>query len=517
MTTVERPIPNEEIPVPPRPGYNGGGTNGGRPPRVPPHDLAAEASLLGACLLSPTAIEAAAHLRATDFYKPAHGHVHAACQALAAKGEPADPVTVADELHRDGLLDTIGGPAFLVDLQAGTPAVSNAARYAAIVGDHARLRRLIAAAAEIADLAYSLPDDVAVVEERAAALVEADGWNATTETVQRWHELDAFLDIDEPDHDWVIPGLLETADRCIITATPGTGKSTLLRQIGVMGASGLHPFTAEPIDPVRVLMLDVENSERQIRREIRPLRHAAGERYDPGMLELRVYGEAINLADPATLSDIQRHVDTFQPGIICTGPLYKLIGGDPVTEKDARPVADAFDRIRHVCGSAVIIEAHSPYPVGKTRVIRPYGASLWERWPEFGWYFSKAGDIEHWRGQREEREWPAAIERSKPWPWVARAPVVTRAEAEEWHGPTKCIEAVLDFLERHPDEELSGNQLYLRLRAENPGKGGFRDETVRDAAEIAAADGRLMVRNGPRRSRLYSAIGAGVRPEDELF
>src|SRR5437016_1814476 len=84
--------------------------------RVPPHDLAAEASLLGAMLLSANAIGAAAEVRLTagDFYKPAHGHIYEAIENLYHRGDPADPITVADELHRDGLLEAIGGPPTLI-------------------------------------------------------------------------------------------------------------------------------------------------------------------------------------------------------------------------------------------------------------------------------------------------------------------------------------------------------------------------------------------------------------------
>src|SRR5438309_8489199 len=88
--------------------------------RVPPHNLDAEESLLGAMLLSRDAIVAATEVgvSADDFYKPAYGHVFDAVTTLYAIGEPADPVTVAEELRRAGLLDAIGGPAVLLSLQA---------------------------------------------------------------------------------------------------------------------------------------------------------------------------------------------------------------------------------------------------------------------------------------------------------------------------------------------------------------------------------------------------------------
>src|SRR2546421_12194108 len=92
--------------------------------RVPPHNLQAEESVLGAMLLSRDAIAAVAELRlgADDFYKPTHGHVFEAVTSLYERGEPVDPVTVAEELRRDGLLDAIGGPPRLPGVRAAAPA-----------------------------------------------------------------------------------------------------------------------------------------------------------------------------------------------------------------------------------------------------------------------------------------------------------------------------------------------------------------------------------------------------------
>jgi len=147
-------------------------SRGSRAARVPPHNLDAEESLLGAMLLSKDAIASAVEICGSDdFYKPAHGHVFEAVTSLYSNGEPADPVTVADELRRAGLLEAVGGPAILVTLQANTPATSNAARYARIVEEHALLRRLIGVAGEIAELGYEVPEDVAATVDRAESLV----------------------------------------------------------------------------------------------------------------------------------------------------------------------------------------------------------------------------------------------------------------------------------------------------------------------------------------------------------
>jgi len=130
--------------------------------RVPPHNLDAEESLLGALLLSRDVVGQVAELgvQVEHFYKPAHQHVYAAIRGLMATGQPIDVVTVADQLRRDGLLDQIGGAQLLLELQNATPAISNATRYAKIVQDTAVLRRLIGVAGEIAEIAYNEPDDV---------------------------------------------------------------------------------------------------------------------------------------------------------------------------------------------------------------------------------------------------------------------------------------------------------------------------------------------------------------------
>jgi replicative DNA helicase len=166
------------------------------PGRVPPHNLQAEESLLGAMLLTKDAIAAASEvLSADDFYKPAHGYIYDAISALHGAGEPVDPVTVADELARAGLLEAVGGTATLVSLQARTPATSNAAHYAKIIEEHALLRKLIAVANDIAELSFSMPDDVTKALDRAESLVFDVNQRRVTDTMAPIHDLlDANLD-----------------------------------------------------------------------------------------------------------------------------------------------------------------------------------------------------------------------------------------------------------------------------------------------------------------------------------
>ncbi|MGI9032311.1 MAG: replicative DNA helicase, partial [Acidimicrobiales bacterium] len=228
--------------------------------RVPPHNLEAEESLLGAMLLSRDAIVVAveARLAASDFYKPAHGHVFEAITSLYEQGEPADPVTVADELRRAGVLEGIGGPATLISLQARTPAIGNAARYATIVEEHALLRRLIAVASQIAEMGYSVPDDVLAAIDEAEALVFEVAQRRVTDSMLPIRELlERHLDHIEAlyergqeiigvptgyiDLDHQLAGL-QPSNLVIVGGRPGTGKTSFALGIASHAAlDGRHP------------------------------------------------------------------------------------------------------------------------------------------------------------------------------------------------------------------------------------------------------------------------------------
>jgi replicative DNA helicase len=158
--------------------------------RVPPHNLEAEESVLGAMLLSRDAIASALErCGAADFYRPSHAQIFDAITDLYGRGEPVDVVTVAEQLRRAGTLDDIGGTPALVSLQSNTPAISSAGRYATIVEEHALLRRLIGVSQEISELAYGLPDDVTVAVDRAESMVFEVAQRRTTDSVAQLQEL----------------------------------------------------------------------------------------------------------------------------------------------------------------------------------------------------------------------------------------------------------------------------------------------------------------------------------------
>lgn len=232
------------------------------------------------------------------------------------------------------------------------------------------------------------------------------------------HQLLAGTD---PPYDWLIDGLIERGDRVILTGLEGRGKSTLLRQVAITVAAGLHPFTFEPIDPLRVLYVDLENSVRQIRRKVRPLYDRVASQIPPDALYWHIRPHGLDLTESPDRGHLHGLCDRHKPDIVILGPIYKLHSGDPIEEKPAKQIATFLDALRTEHGCALLIEAHTPY-AGTTkgsRPERPYGASLWSRWPEFGIFLNETGALTHWRGQRDERDWPAHLRRdiANTWPW----------------------------------------------------------------------------------------------------
>ncbi len=146
--------------------------------------------MLGAMLLSRDAIAVVVEeVGAEDFYKPSHAHIFSAITSLYVKGQPADFVTVPEELRRVGVLDASGGAAALIALQANTPAISSAGRYARIVKEHALLRRLIGVAHEIAEIGYEVPTDIAGALDQAEALVFDVAQRRTSDSVRSLKDL----------------------------------------------------------------------------------------------------------------------------------------------------------------------------------------------------------------------------------------------------------------------------------------------------------------------------------------
>ncbi|RKN40769.1 ATP-binding protein [Streptomyces hoynatensis] len=417
--------------------------------RTPPHDPVAEMSVLGACLLSSEACRAVLDfLNPAAFYERRHEDIFNGIGRMHATGQPIDPITLAKHLADSGDLARVGGPGYIHQLARAVPTAANGEYYAEIVEDRYLRRELIKLGTSVVTMGYATDDDTYDLVERAVAMArELRDRGQATDDLPTEDLLD-FVQ-HEDNYDWIVPGLLERGDRLILTASEGGGKSTLLRQIAVCLAAGIHPFDpATYTDPVRVLVLDCENGEPASRRKYRPLLNAA-ERAKRGLrrgqfhIECRPAG--VDLTRPADRAWVMRRVERLMPDVLIVGPVYRLHAGNPNDEELARKVSVVIDEARATAGCAVLMEAHSPHggPVGP-RSLRPLGSSLWMRWPEFGFGLRPVEDeksaanepgargrrVVPWRGMRDERDWPQFVKQGQSWPWESYRPV----DADQFTG-----------------------------------------------------------------------------------
>ena len=140
--------------------------------RVPPHDLDAERAVIGAMLVSETAVAAVAErLAAEDFYSEVHRIIYGAMMRLYSRGEPIDQLTLTNELRSVNEFERIGGRPYVFQIVESVPTAANAGRYADIVRGKALLRAIIDVGSRITEDAFREPEDVSEALDSAEQLV----------------------------------------------------------------------------------------------------------------------------------------------------------------------------------------------------------------------------------------------------------------------------------------------------------------------------------------------------------
>ncbi|HLR21706.1 MAG TPA: replicative DNA helicase [Tissierellaceae bacterium] len=281
--------------------------------RIPPHNIDAEQSVLGAMILDKESINTAIEtIRAEDFYKDANAEIYKSMIDLYNKNEPVDLVTLSEELKRRGNLDNIGGITYLANLSSGVATTSNISYYCKIVEEKSILRKLIKSSDEIMLRAYEDSEDVNIIMEKAEKNIfditqgaEREGFTPIDEVL-----LDSFAKIEEMaaggggltglatgfiDLDNSLSGL-QGSDLILLAARPSMGKTAL----------GLNIATNVALkEDASVGVFSLEMSKEQlVQRMIASTAHVDLQKIISGRLEEDEWLQIINSMGPLSQADV---------------------------------------------------------------------------------------------------------------------------------------------------------------------------------------------------------------------
>ena len=221
---------------------------------VMPQDSAAEASVLSAMLLSADVLqEALTELSPDDFYVPSNRTIYMAMRTLFDRGQPVDPISLADYLKSEGELSRAGGSTYLLELNGNSFALASWRHHAEILRRDSTLRKIITASTQVPALAYDAPEDTKEVvdqaEKRILNATDSDIKSdySTIESVMQdlYSELadmagqdKKFLGVQTgfPGIDRQLLGL-RPGQMIVIGARPGVGKTSFALNLAVNAAA----------------------------------------------------------------------------------------------------------------------------------------------------------------------------------------------------------------------------------------------------------------------------------------
>lgn len=401
-----------------------------------PSDLDAECSLLGAVILRPTIMnDLVGSLHVMDFHKPSHQFIYEAMQTLHGGGRAIDPVTVADELRRMGHLDNIGGVASIAELTSSTPSISNFARYADVIIECSRRRRLIFNLSEVVDSAWDRSADIDELIKQAEAINADDLVASRSADIQGLYSIGEFAEIARlslinDDQPWLIPGITKPRWRTMIVAQEGIGKAVLMRFLAIHAAAGRDPWAPRTfIEPRRVLYVDTENPAETIMHQLQ----IANRIHDMNLIaeagdNFHIWHRegGMNLRDRRPQAEFEAVLQRTRPEIVFIGPMYKCYrrSRNEDMEQAALEFTEVIDAFRVRYNFAIVLEHHAPKASsGAFREMNPFGSSLFLRWPELGITMEMDGGegmtddryeltIGRFRRDRVKNDWPQKIERN---------------------------------------------------------------------------------------------------------
>lgn len=291
--------------------------------RVPPQNIEAEQSVLGAMLIEKEAIPKVMEiLRDTDFYREAHRVIFNAMLELYNKNEAVDMITVTEILKRDNKLEDVGGIAYVTSLANAVPTAANVTYHASIIEEKSILRQLVSVSTQIASMGYEANDDVKnIIDSAESKILEISNRKKTADfTPINEIVLDSFKSIEAlmgnkngltglptgfEDLDNLTSGL-HGSDFIILAARPSMGKTAFA--LNVVQNVAIRAAKKVGGAPKTVAFFSLEMSKEQlVQRMLCAEANIDSQRLRIGELRDEDWAMLINTAD--TLSSANIYID----------------------------------------------------------------------------------------------------------------------------------------------------------------------------------------------------------------
>lgn len=326
---------------------------------TPPFHADAEQAVLAAGIMTATAIaDARAIVGPKDFYRDAHQRIFAAQLTLADRGQPAEPMLLAEELEKRGELGGVGGKDYLGDLIDAVPSAANVRYYAGLVREYARRREVMAKTKD----AYVAAETGAASAVEIAQLLTADIQPIATDTGGARGRFKVFsvAEIQEmPPIAWLITGILPEHSMAMLYGQPGAGKSFVALDLAMCIATGRDWLKHSVRTPGAVLYLAAEGAPGM---RARVSAWLAAHRATSAETAMHFVVEPANLMDPTDAAHVERAIQSVGAPVrlVVIDTLHRsMAGGDENSARDVGLVLDHADRIRRTTGATVLIVHHS--------------------------------------------------------------------------------------------------------------------------------------------------------------
>jgi DnaB-like helicase N terminal domain/AAA domain len=339
--------------------------------RLPPHSIESERGIIGCFLLLPKCVEDC-DLKPESFYDLRHREIYNVLKRLWSKYKAFDLITVQAYMQKKGLLEQVGGIAYLSQLQDAVPSAANLSNYIGIVREKFELRKIITTCSDVVGKIYdytgNLDELKFIVQSDLGEVFGDDGKHAADGENSTWNDLLEFETNDDKNNVIGIKDGRTTRYLCKghsawLIGPSGVGKSSLMLQFGVSFAAGKPLWGITPQKALRVLVIQAENDKGDMAEMARGIEQGMGlEMNEELQRNIRVRSVTGKIGQ-AFCAWLRKEIESFKADLVLVDPLLSFAGIDVSRQDQASQFCRVWlDPVLRDTGAVLISVHHTGKP-----------------------------------------------------------------------------------------------------------------------------------------------------------